>query len=184
MNDPTHPGDFPRASSGCRAGPGQDPGSGSGRAPHGRAAVRIQPLVGLRSHAADGSRPLQSFIELEAVAHAVPCARLHARRQLGEWGLRQLGDSAELVVTELVTNAVKASQGVAGASPVRLWLESGSSQILIIVWDASRQAPARTDGMVDAEDGRGLILVEALSHRWGWLISDNYSGKVVWAIVR
>ena len=54
--------------------------------------------------------PLQDFLELGALAGAVPCARLHTRQVLWEWDLRNLGESAELLVAELVTNAVKASR--------------------------------------------------------------------------
>ena len=54
--------------------------------------------------------PLQDFLELGALVSAVPCARLHARQVLWEWGIGNLGDSAELLVTELITNAVRASR--------------------------------------------------------------------------
>ena len=54
--------------------------------------------------------PLHSFLELGALPGAVPCARLHARHLLWEWGLAALTDSTELVVSELVTNAIRASR--------------------------------------------------------------------------
>ena len=56
--------------------------------------------------------PLRSFLELGALPGAAPCARLHTRHLLGEWHQAALTASAELVVTELVTNAVKASQSL------------------------------------------------------------------------
>jgi hypothetical protein len=51
--------------------------------------------------------PLRSYLELGALPTAVPCARLHARHLLWEWGLNGLAADAELLVSELVTNAVK-----------------------------------------------------------------------------
>src|SRR6516162_10509968 len=56
--------------------------------------------------------PLQSFLELGAYPGAVPCARLHTRAVLWEWGLGP-GENAELVVSEIVTNAVQASRVLA-----------------------------------------------------------------------
>ena len=49
--------------------------------------------------------PLTSNLELGALASAVPCARLHARLVLLEWGLAHIADDAELIVSELTTNA-------------------------------------------------------------------------------
>jgi anti-sigma regulatory factor (Ser/Thr protein kinase) len=132
----------------------------------------------------NGPWPLQDFLELAALVSAVPCARLHARQVLWEWGLARLGENAELLVTELVTNSVKASQAVTQASPVRLWLVSDLAQILILVWDASPQPPVRVDASGEAENGRGLMLVEAISEQWGWYCPDDSDGKFVWAIAR
>ena len=69
------------------------------------------------SRAAPGSAswPLRSRVELGAFPSAVPCARLHSRQVVWEWGLRAVAETVELVVSELVTNAVKAS-AVAGGS--------------------------------------------------------------------
>ena len=53
--------------------------------------------------------PLRSYLELGALPTAVPCARLHARHLLWEWGLNGLAADTELLVSELVTNAVKAT---------------------------------------------------------------------------
>ena len=79
----------------------------------------------------NGQWPLQDFLELGALVSAVLCARLHARHVLREWGLARLGDSTELLVAELVTNAVQASRAAAQASSVRLWLLSDSGAALL-----------------------------------------------------
>ena len=103
---------------------------------------------------------------------------------LWEWGIGNLGDSAELLVTELVANAVRASREMARVSAVRLWLLSDSAQILILVWDASPQPPALTGVTDEAEHGRRLMLVEAVSEQWGWSSREDGDGKFVWAIAR
>jgi anti-sigma regulatory factor (Ser/Thr protein kinase) len=128
--------------------------------------------------------PLQDFLELGALVSAVPCARLHARQVLWEWGIGNLGDSAELLVTELITNAVTASRETGRDSAVRLWLLSDSAQILILVWDASPRPPVLTDASDEAEHGRGLMLVDAVSEQWGWYSREASDGKFVWAITR
>jgi anti-sigma regulatory factor (Ser/Thr protein kinase) len=133
---------------------------------------------------ANGPWPLQDFLELGALASAVPCARLHARQILREWGLASLGEITELLVSELITNAVKASRAIRQGSPVRLWLVSDRAQVLILVWDASPRPPVRSDASREAENGRGLVLVEAISAQWGWYGSRDSDGKFVWAIAR
>src|ERR1039457_1668360 len=70
------------------------------------------PAVPLPRHDGRGARmrddwPLQSYLELGVMAGSVPCARLHAKHVLWEWGLAEISDSVELLVSELVTNAVR-----------------------------------------------------------------------------
>src|SRR5258705_9630884 len=55
-----------------------------------------------------GQWPLQSRLELGTLPGAVPCARLHARLVLTEWGQSALADSVELIASELMTNALHA----------------------------------------------------------------------------
>lgn len=125
--------------------------------------------------------PLRDFIELGALPGAVPCARLHARQLIWEWGLAGLSRSAELLVSELVTNAMQESRSMEPVTPVRLWLLGDRARVLILVWDSSPRAPVRKDISEDAESGRGLLLVETISSRWGWYFPQGTAGKVVWA---
>ena len=106
---------------------------------------------------------------------------------LWEWGLDGLSQTAELLVSELVTNAVKATAGQDLPLPVRLRLSSDKDRLLIEVWDAH---PGRLflpgledDGTPSAaqEGGRGLFLVATLSHRWNWYAPPEWDGKVVWS---
>jgi anti-sigma regulatory factor (Ser/Thr protein kinase) len=93
-------------------------------------------------------------------------------------------DCVELVVSELITNAVTASIALAyGPSPVRFWLLSDRKQVLVLVWDASPNPPTRMKPDERTEGGRGLMLVEAVSKQWDWyIVPDGIEGKVVWAL--
>lgn len=133
---------------------------------------------------ADGAQwRLRSFLPLGALPGAVPSARLHARQLMWEWGLADASDDVELLTSELVTNAVQASRRLGQGSAVRLWLRSDALRVLILVWDASPQPPVRVNPGGDAESGRGLLLVEAISDRWDWYATQEPDGgKIVWAL--
>jgi anti-sigma regulatory factor (Ser/Thr protein kinase) len=135
--------------------------------------------------------PLQSILTLGVLPTATPCARLHARNVACEWGLGGLADAVELVASELVTNAVRAStfpdgqpryEDGAGLPYVQLRLSSDQIQVLIEVWDPNPRLPVPTKADADDESGRGLMLVEALCERWNWN-ADGCGGKVVWGLV-
>jgi anti-sigma regulatory factor (Ser/Thr protein kinase) len=103
---------------------------------------------------------------------------------LWEWGLNGQADTVELVVSELVTNAVRASEGIAlGVPVVRLWLRSDRHCVVVQVWDGSERMPVRQDPEVDAESGRGLMLVETLSAECGTYRPARFRGKVTWAVM-
>jgi hypothetical protein len=68
-------------------------------------------MTGLAAAQAGASVPLQVLLGLGALPSAVGCARLHARNVMYEWNLPSVADTVELVVSELVTNAVRASTG-------------------------------------------------------------------------
>jgi anti-sigma regulatory factor (Ser/Thr protein kinase) len=152
-----------------------------------RAATGPEPSSGVDPafHLDEPESPLRSYLELGALPTAVPCARLHARHVLWEWGLNGLAPDGELLVSELVTNAVKATAGRDGAA-VRLRLSGDSTRVLIEVWDADPRAPEAKDlgedGTLDPQEdgGRGLFLVAALSARWDWYPTREPAGKVVW----
>ena len=85
--------------------------------------------------------PLRSSLELGALPTAVPCACVHTQLLLWEWGLNSLAESAELLVSELVTNAVNATAGRDG-QVVSLHLSGNATKVLIEVHDADPQPPA------------------------------------------
>jgi anti-sigma regulatory factor (Ser/Thr protein kinase) len=129
--------------------------------------------------------PLVSHLELAALPTAVPCARRHARAITLEWGLAALADDVELAVSELVTNAQRASACLATRSTatpvVRVFLASDLRMVLIRVWDGNSRLPVRRNATPDDDSGRGLMLVECLASEWGayW----KAGGKVVWALL-
>jgi anti-sigma regulatory factor (Ser/Thr protein kinase) len=136
--------------------------------------------------------PLSSALVLGALPSAVGCARLHARNLMYEWGLPAKAEAVELVVSELMTNAVLATTGadgrpryaddLAGLPEVQVRLSSDRVRVVVEVWDTSTGAPVRkTHDKPDEPGGRGLVLVEALSRRWGWGKVPGWAGKVVWA---
>jgi hypothetical protein len=65
---------------------------------------------------------------------------------------------------------------------VRLWLVCDELWVVIYVWDVSSQMPVRCDAGPDAEGGRGLLVIDALSTNWGAYRKDT--GKVVWVMIR
>jgi len=128
--------------------------------------------------------PLRTFLELGALPSAVPCARYHARQVLWEWHLAAQAEGAEVLVSELVTNAITTSRATRPDSPVRLWLLSDTVRILILVQDDSPHPPVRTEMETTSDGGRGLLLVEAISSQWDWYVPEpSRTGKVTWAIM-
>jgi anti-sigma regulatory factor (Ser/Thr protein kinase) len=114
---------------------------------------------------------------LAGMPSAVGHARAYALWVLGTWRLSALADTVELLVSELVTNAVKAT-GVVDASVgedllagkvkhVYLSLSALADTLLIEVWDVSSTPPLRRTASETDETGRGLLLVQALSKEWG-----------------
>jgi anti-sigma regulatory factor (Ser/Thr protein kinase) len=129
----------------------------------------------------------QRTAEYAALPSAAGAARREAVQTLKDWGLLELIDTAELLVSEIVSNAVKAT-GLLVERPtyaelldlqtviLRLRLDRVSLQIL--VWDGDPTPPVRKDVDELSEGGRGLYLVEVLSARWGHYRSGR--GKIVW----
>jgi anti-sigma regulatory factor (Ser/Thr protein kinase) len=127
------------------------------------------------------SWPLGSYLELAALPTAVPCARLHAKSIAVEWGLPELADTAELLVSELMTNALQASAGlrIRETPVVRLWLASDRISMVIRVWDGSQEMPVRQQADLGDDSGRGLMIIDELSADWGSY--PDADGKIVWA---
>lgn len=145
--------------------------------------TRRSGLLRLASGDGSGVRTVQTHLELAALPTAVPCARLHTLSVTAEWGLQHLAETAELLVSELVTNAIQASQRLTLTSPpvVHLWLVRDQNSITVCVWDASPDMPVRHDAGPDEESGRCLMIIDAVSSDWDAYHKDG--GKIVWARV-
>jgi anti-sigma regulatory factor (Ser/Thr protein kinase) len=122
-------------------------------------------------------------IRLDAVFVSVGLAREFVRKTLGDWQVSDQIDDAELMVSELVTNAVK-SAGVADAVPkgegIGVQLRAMETELYVEVWDGGEGSPGIPEQVLDAEGGRGLFLVEALSKRWG-IYRPAVGGKIIWS---
>lgn len=114
---------------------------------------------------------------------AKPEAATRARQDIAlaleAWGLPHLVFAATQIVTELVANAIEHTDAATvGASITR----TGTESARIVVTDTSRTRPAPGTPSPDDEDGRGLLLVDALADNWGSELVRG--GKRVWAELR
>lgn len=110
--------------------------------------------------------------ELPAEPAAVGKARELATGQLREWGLAELSYATELVVSELVTNAVRHAAG-----PLHLRLLRDRT-LLTEVSDTAHTSPHLRHSASDDEGGRGLFIIAQLVQRWGTRYTPY--GKTIW----
>ena len=128
-----------------------------------------------------------NFLTLAAVPTAVGCSRQLVRLGLNRWGLSRLIADAELVVSELTTNAVQATglmdtdakwSDLGNLATIHVRLLLFETSIAIEVWDRDPTAPAPQEVTGDEEGGRGLSIVAALSTNWSYFLAPQ-GGKVV-----
>lgn len=100
-------------------------------------------------------------------------ARAQTLRQLELWRLEDLAFTTELIVSELVTNAIRY-----GHPPIQLRLIKDRRTLICEVYDASGTAPHMRRAHQFDEGGRGLLLVAQMSSRWG--SRYNLEGKTIW----
>ncbi|MFC1419371.1 ATP-binding protein [Streptacidiphilus cavernicola] len=132
-----------------------------------------------------------SSLNLAALPTAVSCSRMFVRHTLKRWNLPDQIDPAELIASELVTNAVKAT-GVTMPNPgwgdlekvalINVRLAAHRDGVSIQVWDASLEPPVQpaAGAAAGAEGGRGLFIVRAVARQVGHFYPRG-GGKVVWA---
>ncbi|WP_372449192.1 SpoIIE family protein phosphatase [Streptomyces montanisoli] len=104
---------------------------------------------------------------------AVARVRAAVAARLEEWGLRETGFTTELILSELVTNAIRYADG---PITVRLLLDR---RLISEVSDASSTAPHLGHAAATDEGGRGMFLVAQLAERWGTRYTRD--GKIIWA---
>ncbi|UIX33351.1 ATP-binding protein [Streptomyces sp. GQFP] len=130
-----------------------------------------------------------SSLQLAAVPSAASCSRMLVRLTLTRWNLADYVETAELVMSELVTNAVQAT-GLTGPEPksweitaehvIGVQLRAVGTSLVLDVWDSSSDAPVTSNPGEDAEGGRGLLLIGAMAKQWD-VFCPHAGGKIVWA---
>ncbi|WP_432119368.1 ATP-binding protein [Streptomyces sp. bgisy032] len=146
-----------------------------------------------------GLPPLDPAAVSDAASCALPAryeavreARQFTRGTLDQWEMGDRFDDVCLVVSELVTNALRHGLPTESARcrgqepPVRLHLMRWTERLVCAVRDPSHDSPVtRETDDFSAESGRGLFLVDSFSDSWGWHpLAGALSGKVVWALFR
>lgn len=129
-----------------------------------------------RSASEIGHAALRVTAHLPAAPDSAGAARRLVSRACRDWNLRHLAADAELVVTELVENAVRH----AGTS-CDLEIERTGEGLRITSRDGSTTPPRRMYPGHDRPGGRGLMLIEKLCRDWGFEVLAD--GKRVWAIL-
>ena len=120
--------------------------------------------------------PPQACVVLPCEPRSASAARRFAMRTLHQWNSEDEGDVVELLLSEVVTNALLHT-----SSPVEVCLVRDFQGIRVAVADGSPALPSQRHWADDASTGRGLALVEALASGWGVELVDG--GKVVWFTV-
>ena len=122
----------------------------------------------------------------EPAPPSIKAARDFTTDTLLDWDLRGLIQDATLVVSELVTNALRhgALDGDDGTRHDRpeLILWARARYLVCVVIDSSASPPVRVAAGPAREDGRGLQVVQALASRWGWSMLGVHR-KAVWAVL-
>ena len=132
--------------------------------------------------AATQTNPRLIALTVPSIPGSVPVARLRVRAALGSRGLGEYADDAEIITSELVTNAVQhlCDNGTQTIEVTITYAESPAA-VTIAVSDSSPHRPIRRDTPPGSEQGRGLQIIEALSAHWGW--RQEGGGKVVFAVL-
>ncbi|WP_243740455.1 SpoIIE family protein phosphatase [Streptomyces sp. 8K308] len=128
-------------------------------------------LLLARTHALDAAHV--ATWDVTPSPEAVATARELATGQLAEWGLADAAFTTELVVSELVTNAIRHA---GGPIQLRVIREHG---LICEVSDGSSTSPHLRRARVYDESGRGLFIVAQLTERWG--SRQTSTGKTIWA---
>jgi anti-sigma regulatory factor (Ser/Thr protein kinase) len=126
-----------------------------------------------RCATSDGARACRAVWPLLRDRSSVPRARRLVRTQLAGWGLAEHSDVAELLASEIITNALQHAWG-----RLILILSAQGGRLRCEVQDDNPTLPHLSHAYPDDEGGRGLYLVDRLSCSWG--IERASEGKVVW----
>jgi hypothetical protein len=123
------------------------------------------------------AEPRQCRVRLTTGPAAPAAARAQVRATIDAWAVPLDPDTAALLTSELVTNAIRQETG----GTITLAITCACGQLRVDVHDASRSLPVLVDAPADAEAGRGLMLVAVLSADWG--VYRTPAGKAVYFIL-
>jgi anti-sigma regulatory factor (Ser/Thr protein kinase) len=133
-----------------------------------------------------------SYADLDALPNAPYWARRLTKTALQAWRLwPETIQTAEVLVSELVTNAVKATSvgteqvtyaALADVPHISLTLRRLPGRVIAEVFDTDQRPPLLAAASTDDEGGRGLMLVQALSKEWGYCFPPT-GGKVVYCVL-
>jgi hypothetical protein len=115
---------------------------------------------------------------------SITAARKFTTLTMQRWGIADLEADVAVVVSELLTNAVRHGLLLAGDlpdRPIRLGLLHSGPSLMCAVADPSDQMPVAREPRWLEESGRGLHVIASLSDRWGSCAAPGQAGKVVWA---
>lgn len=128
------------------------------------------------SAAEAGHARLHVSAHLPAQPVSASKARTLVSRACRNWNVPHIADDAELVITELVENAIRHT-----GTPCDVDIELSEGRLRITTHDGSTVPPRRRYPGLDRPGGRGLLLIEKLCQDWGFDILDD--GKRVWAVL-
>ncbi|MGW5927035.1 SpoIIE family protein phosphatase [Streptomyces anulatus] len=128
-------------------------------------------LLLARTHSLDADHVVSWDLPRDPAA--VSKARAHASRVLQQWHLEELEFTTALIVSELVTNAIRY-----GGDPIRMRLIRQSTLICEVA-DGSSTSPRLRHARTTDEGGRGLFLIAQMARRWGTRYTAE--GKIIWA---
>lgn len=138
----------------------------------------LRPLNGIPRPV--GDQPLVAAKELPTEVESPGIARHVTKATLDEWSLGEFYEDAAVVVSELVTNAIRYGLSRDAEEALRLVLVRYQCQLVCMVTDPADDAPKMQEPDYVAETGRGLHIIEAMSRAWGWTPLLG-GGKAVWA---
>jgi anti-sigma regulatory factor (Ser/Thr protein kinase)/GAF domain-containing protein len=147
--------------------------------PHQRRDDAVLLLACYEDAGGEGSQRAGSLHIQQRDLHGVKAARTFVDDRLSSWGLAEVSDTLQLIVSEIVTNAL-----IHAGSDVDVRLRAFADHVRLEVRDSDSNPPVPSplalseEENAQAEHGRGLLIVEALSRQWN--TSPNGRGKTVW----